>query len=167
MMQVVERIEPDVDPRDVLCTTYQMRNCFRQFFDGVASELDVHCYFQHAFAADLCPKSGRVLDVCCGRGLLIQAFRVGCAHEDEQSGTDANGASKALTIQARRLRSRWAGRPKMQARRLRSRWAGRPKMRARRLRSRWAGRPKMQARRLCSRWARRPERSGAPSGMHE
>lgn len=75
MMQVVERIDPDVDPREVLCTTYQMRNCFRQFYDGVASELDVHCYFQHAYAADLCPKNGRVLDVCCGRGLLIPFLR--------------------------------------------------------------------------------------------
>jgi len=52
-----------------------MRNCFRQFYDGVASELDVHCYFQHAFAADLMPRNGRVLDVCCGRGLLIPFLR--------------------------------------------------------------------------------------------
>jgi SAM-dependent methyltransferase len=52
-----------------------MRNCFRQFADGVAGELDVHCYSQHAYAADLAPKNANVLDVCCGRGLLIPFLR--------------------------------------------------------------------------------------------
>lgn len=74
-MKIVSRVEHGQDRRDVICTTYQMRNCFRQFADGVASELDVHCYFQHAFAADLLPKGGRVLDVCCGRGMLIPFLR--------------------------------------------------------------------------------------------
>ena len=74
-MKIVAKIENGQDRRQVLCTTYQMRNCFRQFADGVASELDVHCYFQHAYAADLLPKNGRVLDVCCGRGLLIPFLR--------------------------------------------------------------------------------------------
>lgn len=64
-----------MDRRGVSRTTYQMRNPFRQFADGVATELDAHCYAQHAMAADLCPKGGRVLDVCCGRGLLIPFLR--------------------------------------------------------------------------------------------
>src|ERR1700734_225930 len=72
---IVPRIEDGTDRREIHCTTYQMRNPFRQFADGVASELDVHCYFQHAAAADLCPPVGRVLDVCCGRGLLIPFLR--------------------------------------------------------------------------------------------
>jgi SAM-dependent methyltransferase len=73
--QIVHRIEPDMDRREVACTTYQMRNPFRQFADGVASELDAHCYFQHAYAADLACTNARVLDVCCGRGLLIPFLR--------------------------------------------------------------------------------------------
>lgn len=73
--KIVPKITDEIDRREVLCTTYQMRNCFRQFYDAVASELDVHCYFQHAFAADLMPRNGRVLDVCCGRGLLIPFLR--------------------------------------------------------------------------------------------
>ena len=73
--KIVPKIKPGMNPRDVLCTTYQMRNCYRQFSDGVATELDAHCYFQHAAAADLCPKGGAVLDVCCGRGLLIPMLR--------------------------------------------------------------------------------------------
>ena len=72
---VVNKITDDVDRRDVMCTTYQMRNCFKQFADGVAREVDVHCYFQHAYAADLMHQGGRVLDVCCGRGLLIPFLR--------------------------------------------------------------------------------------------
>ncbi len=64
-----------MDRAEVHCTTYQMRNFFKQFADGVISELDVHCYAQHMTAASLLPKDGVVLDVCCGRGLLIPLLR--------------------------------------------------------------------------------------------
>jgi 2-polyprenyl-3-methyl-5-hydroxy-6-metoxy-1,4-benzoquinol methylase len=74
-LKVVSKIEDGTDRREVHHTTYQMRNTFKQFADGVASELDVHCYLQHAAAADLCPKGGSVLDVCCGRGLLLPFLR--------------------------------------------------------------------------------------------
>jgi len=73
--KVVKRVESGMDRREIAATTYQMRNPFTQFRDGVAGELDSMCYFEHAFAADLCPKGGRVLDVCCGRGLLIPFLR--------------------------------------------------------------------------------------------
>jgi SAM-dependent methyltransferase len=72
---VVHRIEDGMDPRYVEATTYQMRNPFSQFADGVVTELEVHCYFQHLYAAKLCPPQGRVLDVCCGRGLMIPFLR--------------------------------------------------------------------------------------------
>lgn len=75
MPKIVRRIEEGTDRNGVDYTSYQMRNPFKQFADGVASELDVHCYFQHAIAADLCPENGKVLDVCCGRGLLIPFLR--------------------------------------------------------------------------------------------
>lgn len=75
MATPVKKIEPGMDRRNVSYTTYQMRNPFRQFHDGVATELDVHCYLQHAAAADLCRAGARVLDVCCGRGLLIPFLR--------------------------------------------------------------------------------------------
>lgn len=82
-----------MDRREVAYTTYQMRNCFRQFADGVASELDVHCYLQHAFAADLCRKGWRVLDVCCGRGLLIPFLRYRLAPPSLYVGVDAEPAN--------------------------------------------------------------------------
>ena len=32
--KIVHKIEPDMDRQDVLCTTYQMRNFYRQLGDG-------------------------------------------------------------------------------------------------------------------------------------
>lgn len=77
-LQVVHRVEEGMDRRGILCTTYQMRNPFKQFRDAVATELDAFCYFQHQFVAQrLCIDGARVLDVCCGRGLLIPFLRYG------------------------------------------------------------------------------------------
>ena len=73
--RIVLRVEKGDDRREIYATTYQMRNCFHQFADGVATELDAFNYFSLARAADLCPKAGRVLDLCCGRGLLIPFLR--------------------------------------------------------------------------------------------
>ena len=74
---IVKKIDGSIDRRKVTATTYQMQNCFQQFYDGLPSELDVHCYFQHQYAAGLLPETGRVLDVCCGRGMLIPFLRYG------------------------------------------------------------------------------------------
>lgn len=73
--KIVLRIEDGLDPRSVRCTTYQMRNPFCQLRDAVANELDVMCYIQHSIAASLAPKQGAILDVCCGRGLLLPFLR--------------------------------------------------------------------------------------------
>ena len=76
MKNVVLKVEEGMDPREVHATTYQMRNPFLQFADCAASEHDVHCYFTHLMAAKrLGVEGGRVLDVCCGRGLLIPFLR--------------------------------------------------------------------------------------------
>jgi 2-polyprenyl-3-methyl-5-hydroxy-6-metoxy-1,4-benzoquinol methylase len=73
--KIVYKIEGDVDPRDVLCTTYQMRNFYKQFRDGFFSSLDVMNYIQHFRAAGLAKKGMRVLDVCCGRSLMLPLLR--------------------------------------------------------------------------------------------
>lgn len=91
--KIVPKIEPGMDRDEVLCTTYQMRNPFRQFADCVVSELEVHCWIQHQAAADLCPKGGRVLDVCCGRGLLIPFLRFGKNLPDLYVGVDIHPAN--------------------------------------------------------------------------
>lgn len=61
--------------QDILDTTYQMRNFYRQFGDGFFSVLDVMNYIQHQFIARLCKKGNHILDVCCGRGLLLPLLR--------------------------------------------------------------------------------------------
>jgi SAM-dependent methyltransferase len=73
--QVVYKVEDGMDRREIYCSTYQMRNPFHQFADCVVTELDVMNFHSLAFAADLCPKGGTVLDMCCGRGLLIPFLR--------------------------------------------------------------------------------------------
>lgn len=73
--KIVRRVEDGMDRREIYSTTYQMRVPFHQFADAVADSLDVMNYHSLAFAADLCPKAGAVLDMCCGRGLLIPFLR--------------------------------------------------------------------------------------------
>lgn len=87
-----------MDRREIECTTYQMRNPFAQFGDGVASELDAHCYSQHAYAADLAPKHARVLDVCCGAGLLLPFLRYRGNLPTLYLGVDIHPANAGWTV---------------------------------------------------------------------
>ena len=73
--KIVHKIEEGVDPSEVYCTTYQMRNFYAQFADGFFSSLDVMNYIQHHAAVLKAKKGWRILDVCCGRGLLLPLFR--------------------------------------------------------------------------------------------
>lgn len=60
---------------DILCTTYQMRNFYHQFRDGFFTDLDVMNYIQHLSVIRMMKKGDIVLDVCCGRGLLLPMMR--------------------------------------------------------------------------------------------
>jgi len=73
--QIVFKVEPGMDRDDILCTTYQMRNFYRQLGDGFFSNLDTMNYIQHHQIAKWCKKGYQVLDVCCGRGLLLPLLR--------------------------------------------------------------------------------------------
>jgi len=73
--KIVYKIEEGIDPSEVYCTTYQMRNFFAQMADGFFSSLDVMNYIQHHAAVRRMKKDWRVLDVCCGRGLLLPLIR--------------------------------------------------------------------------------------------
>jgi len=75
MPKIVHRIEPGINRQDVLCTTYQMRNVYRQLGDGFFSVLDVMNYIQHHQIVKWCRKGSHILDVCCGRGLLLPLLR--------------------------------------------------------------------------------------------
>jgi SAM-dependent methyltransferase len=75
--RVVHRVEHGEDRHEVLATTYQMRNFFRQFGDGYFSRADVFNYVTHHQIARWAAKrpGARLLDACCGRGLLLPLLR--------------------------------------------------------------------------------------------
>lgn len=73
--EVVYRIEDGMDREKVLCTTCQMRNFYSQFRDGYFTNLDVMNYIQHFAAALMAKKGGNVVNVCCGRSLMLPLLR--------------------------------------------------------------------------------------------
>lgn len=86
--KIVRRIEDGMDRHDVLATTYQMRNFYKQFRDGFFTALDVMNYIQHMQIVKWCTKDARVLDVCCGRGLLLPLLRYHAPHIRSYTGVD-------------------------------------------------------------------------------
>lgn len=98
---VVFRVEDDMDRQDILCTTYQMRNFYRQFGDGFFSTLDVMNYIQHHQITKWCGKGHWVLDVCCGRGLILPLLRYGNKDLGGYVGVDIE--PKNATFQSRRV----------------------------------------------------------------
>lgn len=86
--KIVHKIEEGMDPSEVYCTTYQMRNFFAQMADGFFSSLDVMNYIQHHAAVKRMKKGWRVLDVCCGRGLLLPLMRYHKPQVAEYVGVD-------------------------------------------------------------------------------
>lgn len=75
MGKIVHRVESGMDRTQLTATTYQMRNFYNQFGDGFFSVLDVMNYIQHHKIVLWCKKGNHVLDVCCGRGLLLPLLR--------------------------------------------------------------------------------------------
>jgi len=73
--QIVHKVEDFMDRKDILCTTYQMRNFYQQFGDGFFSVLDVMNYIQHHQVVRMAKPGMNLLDMCCGRGLLLPMLR--------------------------------------------------------------------------------------------
>lgn len=106
--QIVYKVEPGMDIQNVLCTTYQMRNFYTQFRDGFFSNLDVMNYIQHEAAAKMARKGMSVVDVCCGRSLILPLLRWHSKGIASYTGVDISatnireamrGASKKLTME--------------------------------------------------------------------
>ena len=98
--KIVFRVEDDMDPKEILCTTYQMRNFYAQFRDGFFSGLDVMNFIQHYKAVTMMKKNDTVLDVCCGRGLLLPMIRYYKNNIKEYIGVDI--CEKNINEQKRR-----------------------------------------------------------------
>lgn len=106
--KVVYRVEEGMNREEILCTTYQMRNFYSQFRDGFFSNLDVMNYIQHFRAAQLAGKGENVLDVCCGRSLMLPLLRYYAKDINSYTGVDIcknnikeamRGASKKITLE--------------------------------------------------------------------
>lgn len=86
--KIVHKIEEGMNPQDVLCTTYQMRNIYRQFGTGFFSNLDVMNYIQHHKAAKMSKSGMNVLDVCCGRSMMLPLLRYYSKNINSYTGVD-------------------------------------------------------------------------------
>lgn len=75
MKKIVHRVEDGMNREEILCTTYQMRNFYTQMHDGFFSNLDVMNYIQHFRAAQIAKKGDNIVDVCCGRSLMLPLLR--------------------------------------------------------------------------------------------
>lgn len=91
--KIVYKIEDGMNPQDVLCTTYQMRNFYYSFRDGFFSNLDVMNYIQHFKAAQKAKKDMSVVDVCCGRSLMLPLLRYHAKDIKSYTGIDISEAN--------------------------------------------------------------------------
>ena len=82
-----------MDREKILCTTYQMRNFYMQFRDGFFTNLDVMNYIQHLAAAHMAKKGMNVLDVCCGRSLMLPLLRYYAKDIASYTGVDISKAN--------------------------------------------------------------------------
>jgi ubiquinone/menaquinone biosynthesis C-methylase UbiE len=85
---IVLKVEEGDDRKQVTATTYQMRNFYRQFGDGFFSVLDIMNYIQHQTVVRLAKSDDRILDMCCGRGLLLPMLRYERAAIESYTGVD-------------------------------------------------------------------------------
>ena len=85
---IVFKVADGADPKQIYCTTYQMRDFYLQMRDGFFTNLDVMNYIQHYVAATMPRKNARILDVCCGRALLLPLLRYNNKEISEYVGVD-------------------------------------------------------------------------------
>jgi len=93
--RIVHKVEEGDDRTQILATTYQMRNFYEQLGDGYFSGLDVMNYIQHQTVVRMAKREDRILDMCCGRGLLLPLLRYERPEIESYTGIDIQ-ASNAI-----------------------------------------------------------------------
>jgi len=73
--KIVKANDGAVPVDEILCTTYQMRDFYKQFRDGFFNNLDAMNMVQHLYAVRQMREGDTVLDVCCGRGALLKLMK--------------------------------------------------------------------------------------------
>lgn len=96
-MKIVKKITDDIDVKDVLCTTYQMRNFYTQLGGAFFSNLDIMNYIQHHQIVKWCKPGMDILDVCCGRGLLLPMLRYQVKNLGSYTGVDIEPKNAIFT----------------------------------------------------------------------
>lgn len=86
--EIVYRVEEGMDRKKILCTTYQMRNFYDQMRDGFFTNLDIMNYIQHHAAALMARKEKDIVDVCCGRSLMLPLLRYHAKNIHSYTGID-------------------------------------------------------------------------------
>jgi len=102
--RVVLKVEEDDDRTQILATTYQMRNFYEQMGDGFFSGLDIMNYIQHETVVRMARRDDRILDMCCGRGLLLPMLRY--QRKDIESYTGVDIEPRNVTYRTRRVTDR-------------------------------------------------------------
>lgn len=73
--KIVLKILEGMDPSEIYCTTYQMRDMYQEVATAMISTNDVMSLSMHHAAALMARSSDKVLDVCCGRCLTLPLLR--------------------------------------------------------------------------------------------
>lgn len=97
MKKIVYKVEPGMDRTELEATTYQMRNFYRQLGDGFFSVLDTMNYIQHQYVVYQAKKGDKILDVCCGRGLLLPMLRYNRKNIYSYTGVDIKPSNAIWT----------------------------------------------------------------------
>lgn len=100
-MKIVHKVELGMDRKEILATTYQMRNFYAQMRDGYFDTLDIMNYIQHHQIVKWAKKGDKILDVCCGRGLLLPMLRY--YKKDVASYTGVDIESKNVSFTTKRV----------------------------------------------------------------
>jgi SAM-dependent methyltransferase len=115
--KIVYAVTEDMDPREVLCTTYQMRDVWAQISTAMIGSLDLMSLHMHHSAALMAKKGDKVLDVCCGRAMILPLFRRYRPQILSYTGVDISRAnfseayrrSAGMSLEGKRLAKNSAG----------------------------------------------------------
>lgn len=84
---IKKKVSPSDNKQEIFCTTCQMDDFFDQFARGKLKDSGVMNYIQHFFCTQLIEDGDLVLDVCCGRGMLLPLL-AGSGKKVEYTGID-------------------------------------------------------------------------------
>ncbi|MDD5146821.1 MAG: class I SAM-dependent methyltransferase [Candidatus Pacebacteria bacterium] len=91
--KIVYRVEDGMNRKELKATTYQMRNFYHQFRDGFFTILDVMNYIQHYSIVMMMKPEWEVLDMCCGRSLLLPMIRYYAKDINSYTGIDIDSSN--------------------------------------------------------------------------